>query len=75
MSQERHNYEYQIGPEGDNAPAMVVRMVGRDKLVMKIAAGPGLITKLLTSILICRVTALCTDSESDSLMNPAVGPY
>lgn len=70
MSQERHNYEYQIGPKGDNAPAMVLRMVGRDKRVMEIGAGPGSITKLLTSTLNCRVTALEIDSEAIKRLAP-----
>jgi len=64
MNQERNNYEYQVSIDGDGAPARVVRMVGEDKRVMEIGAGPGSITKLLTSASNCRVTALEIDSEA-----------
>jgi 2-polyprenyl-3-methyl-5-hydroxy-6-metoxy-1,4-benzoquinol methylase len=64
MKQERHNYEYQVGMDADSAPARVVRMVGENKRVMEIGAGPGSITRLLTSVSNCRVTALEIDSEA-----------
>lgn len=64
MKQKRHNYEYKVGMEGDGAPARVVRMVGDGKQVMEVGAGPGSITKLLTSVSNCRVTALEIDSEA-----------
>lgn len=70
MSQERHNYEYQIGMDADSAPARVVRMVGENKRVMEVGAGPGSITKLLTSVAKCRVTALEIDSEAIKKLTP-----
>ncbi len=71
MKQERHNYEYQVSVEADDsAPARVVRMVGKDKRVMELGAGPGSITKLLTSFSNCRVTALEIDSEAIKKLAP-----
>lgn len=70
MKQERHNYEYQVGMDADSAPARVVRMVGENKRVMEIGAGPGSITKLLTSVSNCRVTALEIDSEAIKKLVP-----
>ena len=70
MKQQRHNYEYQVGMEGDGAPARVVRMVGENKQVMEVGAGPGSITKLLTFVSNCRVTALEIDSEAIKKLEP-----
>lgn len=61
---QRHNYEYQVGLDADSAPSRVVRMVGENKRVMEVGAGPGSITRLLTSVSNCRVTALEIDSEA-----------
>lgn len=70
MKQERHNYEYQVGTDADSAPARVVRIVGEGKRVMEIGAGPGSITRLLTSVSNCRVTALEIDSEAIKKLAP-----
>jgi len=64
MKQKRHNYEYQVGMDEESAPARVVRIVGEGKRVMEVGAGPGSITRLLTSVSKCRVTALEIDSEA-----------
>lgn len=64
MVDNRHNYEYQVALDTDSGPARVVRMVGENKLVLEIGAGPGSITKLLTHVSKCRVTALDIDAES-----------
>jgi len=64
MDQERHKYEYQVNVEADTAPARVVRMVGKNKRVLEIGAGPGSITKPLQVMNNCRVTALEIDSEA-----------
>ena len=56
--------------DADSAPARVVRLVGEDKRVMEIGAGPGSITKLLTSISNCSVTALEIDSEAIKKLAP-----
>lgn len=70
MKQERHNYEYQVGMDADSAPARVVRLVGEGKRVLEIGAGPGSITRLLSSVSNCRVTALEIDSEAIKKLAP-----
>lgn len=67
---EKHNYEYQVSLDADSGPARVVRMVGENKLVLEIGAGPGSITKLLTHVSKCRVTALDIDTESIKRLEP-----
>ncbi|MBN4061455.1 hypothetical protein JYT58_00930, partial [bacterium AH-315-G11] len=54
----RHNYEYDVDIEGATAPACVVRMVGDNKRVLEVGAGPGSITKMLKGVGNCRVTGL-----------------
>ena len=46
-SEERHLYDYDVDPTSDTAPARVCRMVGRNKRVLEIGAGPGSITRVL----------------------------
>lgn len=58
-----HKYDYAIDMGDDSAPARVVRMVGSDKRVLEIGAGPGSISRVLTETLNCRVTALEIDDE------------
>jgi 2-polyprenyl-3-methyl-5-hydroxy-6-metoxy-1,4-benzoquinol methylase len=71
MKQKRHNYEYRVSLEADDsAPARVVRLVGENKRVLEIGAGPGSITKLLVSASNCRVTALEIDSEAIGKLTP-----
>lgn len=64
MKNKRHKYEYQVVLDKDSGPARVVRIVGENKRVLEIGCGPGSITKLLTSVSKCRVTALDIDAES-----------
>ncbi len=64
MKDNRHNYEYQIDIHGSTAPARVVRMVGANKRVLEIGAGPGSITRVLTGVNNCRVTALERDQSA-----------
>lgn len=63
-SDDRHNYEYDIDLRGPSAPARVVRMVGKNKKVLEIGAGPGSITKHLVSSGKCKVTALEIDKDA-----------
>lgn len=70
MKQKQHKYEYEVVLDADSAPARVVQLVGKDKHVLEIGAGPGSITKLLTSVSNCRVTALDIDAESVKLIAP-----
>lgn len=68
MKETRHKYEYQVDVNADSAPARVVRMVGNDKRVLEIGAGPGSITKLLHGVSHCRVTALEIDHEAIKIL-------
>ena len=58
MKEKRHKYEYQVDANEDNTTAHVVRIVGKNKRVLEIGAGPSSITKILQTVGICRVTAL-----------------
>jgi len=64
MSDERHNYEYEVDTASETAPANVVRLVGQNKRVLEIGCGPGSITKLLAQQSQCRVTGLELDPEA-----------
>lgn len=70
MNEHRHKYEYKVALDADSGPARVVRMVGENKRVLEIGAGPGSITKLLTTVSNCRVTALDIDAESVKKLAP-----
>jgi 2-polyprenyl-3-methyl-5-hydroxy-6-metoxy-1,4-benzoquinol methylase len=59
----RHNYEYAVDTEAQTAPAKVVRMVGLDKRVLEVGAGPGSITKMLQKNN-CRVTGVEIDTAA-----------
>jgi 2-polyprenyl-3-methyl-5-hydroxy-6-metoxy-1,4-benzoquinol methylase len=63
-SNDRHNYEYDVNVNGNTAPAHVVRMVGKNKRVLELGAGPGSITKILKEIGNCRVTGLERDTKA-----------
>ena len=63
-SNDRHNYEYDIDLRGPSAPARVIRMVGKNKKVLEIGAGPGSITKHLVDTGKCSVTALEIDKDA-----------
>jgi 2-polyprenyl-3-methyl-5-hydroxy-6-metoxy-1,4-benzoquinol methylase len=60
MNNNRHNYEYEINAEAQTAPAKVVRMVGSNKRVLEIGAGPGSISKMLQQNN-CKVTGVEVD--------------
>ena len=60
----RHNYEYDVDINSPTAPAKVVRMVGKNKNVLEIGAGPGSITKHLIKTGNCNVTALEIDQDA-----------
>ena len=57
-------YEYQVVLEGDSAPARVIRMVGKNKKILEIGAGPGAITRHLSGTNGCDVVALEVDPDS-----------
>ena len=60
----RHNYEYDVDLNGNSAPARVVRMVGKNKRVLEVGAGPGSITKMLKGAGDCRVIGLEIDKDA-----------
>lgn len=66
-----HRYEYNVDVSSDSAPARVVRMVGFDKRVLEIGAGPGSITRVLRDSRTCRVTAV----EADETVIPMLSPW
>lgn len=70
MTIDRHKYEYQVELEADSGPARVIRMVGVDKNVLEIGSGPGSITKILSTVAKCRVTAADIDAESLARLTP-----
>lgn len=70
MIEKQHKYEYKIAVDADSGPARVVRIVGKEKRVLEIGAGPGSITKLLAAVSNCRVTALEIDAESIKKLAP-----
>lgn len=63
-STDRHNYEYDVDLDGGTAPARVVSMVGQDKRVLEVGAGPGSITRMLKEAGNCRVTGLEIDKRA-----------
>ena len=68
--QARHNYEYDVELDGDTAPARVVRMVGQNKRVLEVGAGPGSITKHLYGHGGCAITGVELDAEAIKLLSP-----
>jgi 2-polyprenyl-3-methyl-5-hydroxy-6-metoxy-1,4-benzoquinol methylase len=61
---QQHRYEYNVDINGSTAAAAVVRMVGKDKRVLEIGAGPGSITRFLHGHNGCHVTAIEIDEEA-----------
>lgn len=59
-----HKYEYTVDLDGDSAPARIVRLVGREKKVLEIGAGPGSISRILREHGSCRVTAIEVDPKA-----------
>ena len=56
-------YVFDVDPRSDTAAANVLRLVGRDKDVLEIGAGPGSIARPLVEKNGCRVTALEVDPK------------
>jgi len=70
MNEQRHNYEYEVDPSSETAPANVVRMVGQSKRVLEIGCGPGAITKILAQQSDCQVTGIELDPEAIKKVTP-----
>ncbi len=64
----RHKYEYDVDLNSGSAAARIIRMIGRDKRVLEIGAGPGSITRLLYKHNGCRVTALEIDTDAIEIL-------
>jgi 2-polyprenyl-3-methyl-5-hydroxy-6-metoxy-1,4-benzoquinol methylase len=65
-----HTYDYEIDLDSDVAPARVLRMVGRQKKVLEIGAGPGSVTRHLSGTLGCDVVALEIDPTAIEFLKP-----
>ena len=70
MNIRRHNYDYDVDPTSETAPANVVRMVGQRKRVLEIGCGPGSITKVLSQRGHCQVTAVEVDADAITRVAP-----
>lgn len=66
----KHQYEYAVDLNANNAATNVVRMVGTEKRVLEIGAGPGSITRLLQGHGKCRVTAVELDEKAIEKLGP-----
>lgn len=64
MGSDGHKYEYQFDIQGPTAPARVVRMVGENKRVLEIGAGPGSMTRALKGANNCSVVAVERDESA-----------
>ena len=58
-----NTYRYSFDPNSDHAGAQILRLLGTDKVVLEIGAGPGSITRPLVELGRCRVTALEVDPQ------------
>lgn len=65
----RHNYDYDVDIDGPTATARVVRMVGHNKRVLELGAGPGSITKHLVGHGNCSVTAVELDEAAIGILD------
>ncbi len=68
--EKRHKYEYVADTNRRTAAAKIVRMVGRNKRVLELGAGPGSITRVLNKDGGCRVTAIELDGEAIEKLSP-----
>ncbi|MEK6804411.1 MAG: class I SAM-dependent methyltransferase [Nitrospirota bacterium] len=59
-----HKYEYTVDLDGDTAPARIVRLIGRERKVLEIGAGPGSITRILRGHGGCKVTGIEVDPRA-----------
>lgn len=68
---EKHSvYEYAVDLSAGTAAARVVRMVGKQKKVLEIGAGPGSITRHLRYVNDCKIVGLELDTESIKKLAP-----
>jgi len=68
---ERHKYDYHVNLSDDNfAATKVIKMIGENKKVLEIGAGPGAITQHVSSIPGCQVSAVELDPSALPLLKP-----
>lgn len=60
----QHKYEYEIDLDGESTGARIVRMIGRNRRVLELGAGPGSITKHLKNICNCTIIAIENDEQA-----------
>jgi len=65
-----HNYEYDTNLKGESSPAKLLKMVGQNKRVLELGAGPGSITKHMKFEQNCEVVALEIDEQAISKLTP-----
>lgn len=61
-------YRFDVDPDSDTAAAYVLRLVGHNKRVLEIGAGPGSIARPIAHLNKCRVTALELDPKCIPLL-------
>ena len=61
-TQSQHKYEYEIDIEDNSTGARIVRLIGKNKRVLELGAGPGSITKHLKTSGHCSIVAIENDS-------------
>lgn len=69
-NEQRHKYEYTVDIDSGAPAARVVRMVGREKRVLELGAGPGSITRMLRDVNDCRITAIEIDADAIKKLTP-----
>lgn len=57
-------YQYTFDPEGETTAARVIRAVGREKYVLELGCAYGVMTKVFTEQMGCRVFGIENDPES-----------
>ena len=68
---QRHKYDYHVNLSDDNfAGTKVIKMIGKDKKVLEIGAGPGAITQHISDIPGCHVSAVELDPSALPLLEP-----
>lgn len=60
----QHTYQYYVDINTDTAAARLIRMVGNNKRILEIGAGPGSITRHLKQTNNCDITALEFDASA-----------
>jgi 16S rRNA A1518/A1519 N6-dimethyltransferase RsmA/KsgA/DIM1 with predicted DNA glycosylase/AP lyase activity len=61
-------YRFSFDPESDHTGAQILRLIGENKDVLEIGAGPGSIARPLVELNGCRMTALEIDPGSVAIL-------